>query len=802
MPRVRLTRLCLLVLITLALLPQVCAAQAVLTFQQAGADTTDGTAYSFTGVDFGSTAAESSQQTKRYIEVVFTARKSGTSNCAAPSPFTIGGITATLVVSAINNPTNCNVAALFIANVPTGTTGTIAATMAATYVDAGIEVYRATGVLSATAHATGSSSAAAPTGTLTVPAYGFAIGGAITRGATASTATWTGLTEDDDSVQEATVVHTAASLAPTSTQAAMTVTATFTDPGESVGVWASWGGIGPVQIAATHKVTDTGSGSSNCEILTPCTLTRALAIAGSAVMNPGSYVDWDTGVYSQAKISATTGGVSGFPIRFVGHGISATRVTATRTSLPGASWSLSSACGGACTYTYEAAFDDVALYAVTLVAQRPPVSTWVPIEVDDRQTPYTTPSGRAFTLDEPVRYQAVTSVAEVEAQHCTFFHSGAANTLYIHPCREAAPTDADNYYASSIDWGKFDLSGGADYLSFENAGFEHAGTQAFKVNSSSAGIETHTVKFLATQLWVEGTGFIGRDLTLKEFYDQGPICATDPACKCYSSQYGGAETLARSCWNDAGGGDALVIGVDGSGTAYNANFDRVTVERNWNGLIAHNTSTMNHIALWGIANHASQWRGTGPVFTNSTCNTAQDCMYLEGNSWDTFTVEHNLLYNGTLFWLNRDGAGSCCADLSTGWTFRYNIVGTQIVDIRTEPLRTGDCNIWIPRSSGQTIYRVSPVDGSGSDPQYTTLAQIIAATDDEDHSAEFPFGAWRDGSLFANFANPQDSRDFSLTSAGAAAFTPSGCSGVRAGPDDLEISAASRRFRQLRARLP
>lgn len=223
-------------------------------FLQAASSSTDTDTYTFSSQNLGTAAAD------RYIFVGVTSRSSGTTNTI--NSVTVGGVTATQVELQRTVTTVVNMAGLYIAAVPTGTTGDVVVTFNATTLRCGIGMWGATGLASATATDSDVSSANAPTYAIDVVAGGFAIGVAYGADNNAPGATtWTGITEDYDGVSEGTNVNTGASDTFETTQTNLTITATFSDPdsGVSAGVFASWeiGGAeeGPANLAKFSTVT-------------------------------------------------------------------------------------------------------------------------------------------------------------------------------------------------------------------------------------------------------------------------------------------------------------------------------------------------------------------------------------------------------------------------------------------------------------------------------------------------------------------------------------------------------------------
>jgi hypothetical protein len=203
------------------------------TFMQTAEDLTDSTSYSFASQNFGAADAD------RWIIVIVVGRKSGTATCNGPTSMTIGGVSAGQVVDRGRAVSNCNTAAIWRANVPTGTTGTIAYTYAGTQLLSSIAVYRTVGTQSDQDSSSGT--ADDPTNSITIPAGGFGVGGSVTQ-VSGATATWTGLTETHDTpfAAASSVNYTGALLTPGTLQTSLSILVDWTASGESVGVFAAW----------------------------------------------------------------------------------------------------------------------------------------------------------------------------------------------------------------------------------------------------------------------------------------------------------------------------------------------------------------------------------------------------------------------------------------------------------------------------------------------------------------------------------------------------------------------------------
>lgn len=160
----------------------------VLTYQTHAENGAGASSYSFTSQPFGTA------QSDRYIIVGI-----GWANLNPTiSSVSIGGVSAT------NIATNANAngsSALYIALVPTGTSGNVDITFSGTTnLHCGIAIWSATGLTSTTAVSSGNSSASAtPSVTLTTVAGGFAVAYAHVGSNVSysnTTVPWTGVTQD------------------------------------------------------------------------------------------------------------------------------------------------------------------------------------------------------------------------------------------------------------------------------------------------------------------------------------------------------------------------------------------------------------------------------------------------------------------------------------------------------------------------------------------------------------------------------------------------------------------------------
>jgi hypothetical protein len=185
--------------------------------------TTDLTTYTFSARALG--VAEST----RRIAVGITSNIS--TNGRTISSVTIGGVSASEVVFARYDNGNSNIAAIWIASVPTGTTGDVVVTFSAAMGYCTIDIYRLLNA-SATAYHTATditATANALSASLNLIANGAAIGVFINGGTTAvRTTTWGGITEQTDRVVE---LNLSASTAANTTATTQTLTISATASG-------------------------------------------------------------------------------------------------------------------------------------------------------------------------------------------------------------------------------------------------------------------------------------------------------------------------------------------------------------------------------------------------------------------------------------------------------------------------------------------------------------------------------------------------------------------------------------------
>jgi len=170
---------------------------AAVSYLTSAGDGATATTYTFSSQTLGVAAAD------RYIVVLVGSSSISTGGFASVS---VGGVSATEVAEeATGNP--ADVAGMWIALVPTGTTGDVVVTCNASNARCGIGLWRLTGVDSITPHAFGQDNGtlgANPSAstTVAVESGGMLVAGAYTSNGTTVSLAWTGVTEDFETVAE------------------------------------------------------------------------------------------------------------------------------------------------------------------------------------------------------------------------------------------------------------------------------------------------------------------------------------------------------------------------------------------------------------------------------------------------------------------------------------------------------------------------------------------------------------------------------------------------------------------------
>lgn len=202
-------------------------ASVAITQADHGEDTTNTNIYTFTSRALGAAQAD------RRIIVGASMRVAGTTTTL--NSITVAGISATQVVSAPNTTGgNLTLTELWIADVPTGTTGNVVVTYSsAAVLRCGINVWRMVGAASGTASATGTSTVDPGTATITIPSNGSAVGYAACD-MTGGAINWTNLTQTlAATVVEASTFQHGAASADFTTGGSTALTGDFTGTGVS-----------------------------------------------------------------------------------------------------------------------------------------------------------------------------------------------------------------------------------------------------------------------------------------------------------------------------------------------------------------------------------------------------------------------------------------------------------------------------------------------------------------------------------------------------------------------------------------
>jgi hypothetical protein len=162
-----------------------------LTFRANAQDGTDLTTYTFASQAIGPASPD------RYVIVCIGSRAN---SARSISSVTIGGIAATAVVTANNATAGADMAAIYIALVPTGTTASVVVTFSGAMLRCVIGVYSMVqnGRATATNTNTATPSGTTPTTTLTVPSNGSLVAAVWAQSSVSASVTWTGPTEDFD----------------------------------------------------------------------------------------------------------------------------------------------------------------------------------------------------------------------------------------------------------------------------------------------------------------------------------------------------------------------------------------------------------------------------------------------------------------------------------------------------------------------------------------------------------------------------------------------------------------------------
>jgi len=219
---------------------------ATITYLQLAKSSTDLSTYTFSSQNIGTAGAD------RYVICAISSRS--VSGDQTISSVTIGGVSATLNAQLTNSGNTLGIAT---ALVPTGTTGDVVVVFSSTMTNCDIALYNATGLSSATALDTGTSTANNGTTPLDIIAGGVAV--ALAKNDDGSqAATWTGLTEAYDEQDANTNDISGASDAFVSSDIGRTITCTWSGtPTRPTFVAASFVPSGIVVVG--NKISDTNN---------------------------------------------------------------------------------------------------------------------------------------------------------------------------------------------------------------------------------------------------------------------------------------------------------------------------------------------------------------------------------------------------------------------------------------------------------------------------------------------------------------------------------------------------------------
>jgi hypothetical protein len=200
-------------------------ATVTVAFTDSAVDAVDGTTFTFSSKSLGTAAANR--------KIVVGVGERGSTSIASVSVAGVGATQLINLVSGTSNRSN-----IWIADVPTGTTGDVVVTCGTSALRCGIGVWAMYGAASSTPSDTASSVDDAGVDTLVVPANGVGIGYCFSVG-TGLTATWSNMTERFDATVESGIFHTGADTAVSgSLSVGVDWTGTFTSAGMVAAAWA------------------------------------------------------------------------------------------------------------------------------------------------------------------------------------------------------------------------------------------------------------------------------------------------------------------------------------------------------------------------------------------------------------------------------------------------------------------------------------------------------------------------------------------------------------------------------------
>ncbi len=190
---------------------------------------TDLTTYTYAATSLGP------EHPDRHLIIPTVSRGAGSQTL---STLTVGGVSMSIAANSRNTSGGISDISIGVLKFPTGSTADIVATYSGGMTRNAIAVYWALGI-NTTPHDTQTSTSADPSVNLNFPARGFAIGAAYSQAST--TATWTGLAEDSESVVEAAATFSTASLRTFNPQSSLAIQCTWASDSSNAAAFASFG---------------------------------------------------------------------------------------------------------------------------------------------------------------------------------------------------------------------------------------------------------------------------------------------------------------------------------------------------------------------------------------------------------------------------------------------------------------------------------------------------------------------------------------------------------------------------------
>ena len=359
-------------------------------------------------------------------------------------------------------------------------------------------------------------------------------------------------------------------------------------------------------ITYTHFVSPNGSATSLCTLQQPCSLTRAVTLAGSASMPPGSTVLVQygaDGIYSQPALTFDGSGAAGQPDQVHRRERRAHHRDARQARLRRRG-------------RWSRAGDTPINSTGTRWRSSPPCRPSVPRSPTGDRSGSRTGGRRSRRrrLDASISgfrrcTPPVRSINEVEAQAGTAWHDTANNTVYVHLFDDTAPPrDGTNLYLTSAGWGTLTING--DYIWLENLTIEHATPEGLRVNTSANGTVLKRITALAAIVNLRGINTLAEDLNVSHVIRQ----RTDPV-ECYDANPGFG---VGECWNANAIGQALGIGDRGRARPLTGRSSAApsSIVRGMAAGFTERTRWSTR-RFWGFPNHTLGGGGTGGVIRNN-----------------------------------------------------------------------------------------------------------------------------------------------------------------------------------------